>query len=32
MGFTKTPNFLDLAYSNGLISSPVFALALGDSL
>lgn len=28
MGFTTTPNFLDLAYSNNQISSPVFALAI----
>jgi len=32
MGFTTTPNFLDIAYSNNLISSPVFALALTDPI
>jgi hypothetical protein len=31
MGFTTTPNFLDLAYSDNLISSPVFALGLVES-
>jgi len=30
MGFTSTPNFLDLAYQAKEISSPVFALALSN--
>jgi len=28
MGYTQTPNFLDLAYSANLITSPVFSLQL----
>jgi hypothetical protein len=28
MGYSKAPNFLDLAYSAGQISSPVFSLQL----
>jgi hypothetical protein len=31
MGFTSTPNFLDVAYQNNEISSPVFALALTNT-
>jgi hypothetical protein len=31
MGFTTTPNVLDLAYANNEISSPVFALAIRNA-
>jgi len=28
MGYTNIPNFLDVAYAQGLINSPVFALQI----